>query len=56
MPKYTNLLTITEKAEELGTTGESLRRWRLAGVGPRYVQYGALIRYFPENAADTQAA
>ena len=50
MPKYTVMLSITEKAEELGVTSESLRRWRRDNTGLRYVEYGALVRYFPEKA------
>ncbi|MCU9839151.1 hypothetical protein OEZ49_15350 [Ruegeria sp. WL0004] len=48
----TPMLTIAEKAVELGTTPESLRRWRLAGTGPAYVKYGGVVRYYPEKHSD----
>ncbi|SDL31649.1 excisionase [Aliiruegeria lutimaris] len=43
------LLTITEKAEELGVTIETLRQWRIAGIGPKFVKYGETVRYVPET-------
>ncbi len=47
------LLTIDEKAAELRVTRETLRRWRKLGDGPKYVQYGGMIRYFPlDHEAD----
>ena len=43
------MLTISEKARELQVSAETLRRWRKAGEGPKFVKYGGEIRYFPER-------
>ena len=47
------MLTIAEKCLELNVRSETLRRWRRdpkPGVKyPRYIQYGDVIRYFPES-------
>ena len=43
------LLSQEEKAEELGVTTQTLRRWREAGDGPPFIVYGSITRYFPEE-------
>ena len=44
----TKLMTPEEKAEELGISSESLRRWRRENIGPAYVRHASVVRYFPE--------
>ncbi len=41
------LLTIEEKMAELRVSRETLRRWRRDGQGPKFVQYGGVVRYYP---------
>ena len=36
----TRQLTATEAAEALALKPQTLRIWRLKGIGPRYVRYG----------------
>ena len=51
------LLTIDEKAGELGCSRQSLFRWRENGTGPDYIEYGGhYIRYFPEPMLEENAA
>ena len=41
-----NTLLIEEKAAEiLVVTTETLRKWRVKGIGPVYVKIGRLVRY-----------
>lgn len=39
------LLTPKEAAEFVGVTGQTLKNWRLKGVGPAYVKVGRNIFY-----------
>ncbi len=39
------LYTTTEAAGLLNYSERTLRRWRKDGMGPRYVRYGAALRY-----------
>jgi excisionase family DNA binding protein len=39
------LLTTSEVAEALGVAEISLRKWRIAGAGPRFVRLGRSVRY-----------
>ena len=48
-PANRSLLSITEKATEIGVTIETLRQWRRANRGPVWVKYGETIRYWPEE-------
>jgi predicted DNA-binding transcriptional regulator AlpA len=40
-----SFLTDAELADLLRISQACLRRWRLAGIGPRYVKIGASVRY-----------
>jgi len=42
----TPLLTEREAAEYLNCSVSTLRRYRLAGIGPTYLRHGRLIRYY----------
>ncbi len=39
----------TEAAHVLGLSVKTLRRWRWAGKGPRFVKVGAAVRYDPAD-------
>lgn len=39
------LLKTEDAAEKLATSEQTLRKWRCAGKGPRYVTLGRSIRY-----------
>lgn len=39
------LLTPKQLAAELNVAEQTLAKWRLSGVGPRYSKFGRLIRY-----------
>ena len=41
----TALLTTAEVADQLQVAEITLRKWRLAGTGPRFVRCGANVRY-----------
>lgn len=43
------LLTTEEVAEHFRVNPSTVRRWRLDGVGPRYIKVGSVYRY-PEAA------
>lgn len=38
-------LTTADVAQLLRVDGSTIRRWRLDGVGPRFVQVGSVYRY-----------
>jgi predicted DNA-binding transcriptional regulator AlpA len=40
-----SFLTDAEVADLLRISQACVRRWRLAGIGPRYVKIGASVRY-----------
>jgi excisionase family DNA binding protein len=40
-----HLLTPAEVADRLRISQDTLRRWRLDGVGPHHVKVGSLYRY-----------
>jgi excisionase family DNA binding protein len=44
-----NFVTEKEVARQLNVSLASLRKWRLAQRGPRFVKVGALVRYRPEE-------
>ena len=46
------LLNTPEVARRLGVAEITLRKWRIAGNGPRYVRCGANVRY---RAADIES-
>jgi predicted DNA-binding transcriptional regulator AlpA len=46
------LLTTPEVAGQLGVAEITLRKWRIAGTGPRFIRCGANIRY---RGADIEA-
>lgn len=39
------LYSTSEAADLLNYSERTLRRWRKAGIGPRYTRYGAALRY-----------
>lgn len=39
------LYTASEAADLLNYSERTLRRWRKAGIGPRYKRYGVAVRY-----------
>lgn len=43
------LLTTEEVADHFRVNPSTVRRWRLDGVGPRYIKVGSVYRY-PEAA------
>ncbi len=45
------LLNETEAARILAMQVTTLRRWRWAGKGPRFVKVGAAVRYDPADLA-----
>ena len=45
------LLNETEAARILAMRVTTLRRWRWAGKGPRFVKIGAAVRYDPADLA-----
>ena len=49
MPIMQNCLTEKEVAQQISVSLASLRRWRLAQRGPRFIKVGALVRYRPED-------
>lgn len=42
-------LTDHEVAEQVGVSVATIRRWRLQGLGPRYLKVGASVRYLPKD-------
>jgi len=44
-----NFLTEKEVAKQIRVSLASLRRWRLAQRGPRFIKVGALVRYRAED-------
>ena len=52
MPKASNrLLNEHETARRLGLRASTLRRWRWAEKGPRYLKVGGAVRYDPADIA-----
>ena len=45
------LVNETEAARILGLSVKTLRRWRWAGRGPRFLKLGAAVRYDPADLA-----
>ena len=43
------LLTENEVADVLHVEPPTLRRWRWAGTGPRFVKLNSAVRYHPED-------
>jgi excisionase family DNA binding protein len=46
------LMTTPAVAEWTGLSQVTLRRWRIAGEGPRFVRLGRAVRYRREDIAD----
>jgi hypothetical protein len=46
------LLRERDVAEQLAVEVSTLRRWRWAGIGPRFRKIGAAVRYHPADVAD----
>ncbi len=46
------LLHEAEAAEILSVKVSTLRRWRWAGEGPRFLKIGAAVRYDPQELKD----
>ena len=44
-----HLLHETETAKILSVKVSTLRRWRWAGQGPRFIKLGAAVRYDPQD-------
>jgi predicted site-specific integrase-resolvase len=51
-----DLLTECQAARRLGIATITLRLWRRAGKGPKYVQLGRTIRYTSEAISEYVAA
>ena len=49
MSNQTQLLREQQVANLLNVQVATLRRWRWAGQGPRWVKLGAAVRYDPED-------
>ena len=47
-----HLLKEQEVAEILNMEVSTLRRWRWAGDGPRFIKIGASVRYDPQTLKD----
>lgn len=45
----TYLINEGEAARRLGLSVKTLRRWRWAGKGPRFLKIGAAVRYDPAD-------
>jgi hypothetical protein len=45
------LMTVQEVAAILRCSVSSLNKWRLTGLGPKYVRVGARVRYQPRTVA-----
>lgn len=45
------LLNEHDVARITGLSIASVRRWRLLGIGPKYIKIGAAVRYKPEDLA-----
>jgi predicted DNA-binding transcriptional regulator AlpA len=43
------LLTERDVARVTGLSVASVRRWRLLGIGPKYIKIGAAVRYRSED-------
>jgi predicted site-specific integrase-resolvase len=50
------LLTETEAAHQLALNVKTLRRWRWAGKGPRFLKIGGAVRYDPNDLDEYVAA
>ncbi len=46
---HDQLMTETEAARLLGLKVATLRRWRWAGKGPRFLKLGGAVRYDPAD-------
>ncbi len=46
------LVNETEAARTLNIKVATLRRWRWAGKGPRFIKIGAAVRYDPADLAE----
>ena len=46
------LLTESQVAEFLNLQVATLRRWRWAGQGPKFIKVGAAVRYDPQQLKD----
>ena len=46
---HDQLMTETETARLLGLKVATLRRWRWAGKGPRFLKLGGAVRYDPAD-------
>ena len=46
------LLHEAEAAEILSVKVSTLRRWRWAGQGPKFIKVGAAVRYDPQQLKD----
>jgi hypothetical protein len=44
-----NLINETVAAERLAVKVSTLRHWRWAGKGPRFIKIGAAVRYSPSD-------
>ena len=51
-----SLLNEHGAAERLALSGNTLRRWRILGRGPRFVKLGAAVRYPAESIEQFIAA
>ncbi len=47
-----HLLHETETAKILSVKVSTLRRWRWAGTGPRFLKVGYAVRYDPQDLKD----
>jgi len=51
-PSLAKLSTTPEVAKLLGLAEITLRKWRIAGTGPRFVRCGANVRYCIADVQD----
>ena len=47
-----SLIGEAEAAKASGLSRETLRRWRWAGKGPRFLKIEGAVRYDPDDIAD----
>jgi len=49
MANVNKVLTVKELSRYLGMSKETLRKYRMRGIGPVYIKLGQLVRYRKED-------